>query len=225
MVAARHFSVRLLLPAKEFPGTAMTTENDPKAVWPRENAAETNGATEPADPIQPDPGADATAEDAAPEATVEERLAAAQEEAKLNYDKYLRSQAELQNVLKRHERELADRTRYEGEKLAKALLDVVDDLERALSHGAGTSEGLADGVELVLKSLVTALENHGVERLESHGQPFDPAVHEAVAMIESSEQPAGTVIEEHRSGYRLRDRLLRAAMVAVAKAPAEEEEK
>jgi len=198
----------------------MTTENDPKAVDPQPDPEHGNGAA----PEAGDAGAtDAASEPAEP--TLEERYEAAKEEAKRNYDSYLRSQAELQNVLKRHERELAERTRYEGEGLAKALLEVVDDLERALRHVGDGGQGLSDGVELVLKSLMAALENHGVERVESVGQPFDPAIHEAVAMVESNEQPPGCVLEEHRPGYRLRDRLLRAAMVVVAKAPAEGGEK
>lgn len=198
----------------------MTIENDPKAQAPESQAEDTasdaNGAS-------PAPSSEADAD--APELTLEEQLAAAREEAKRNYDSYLRSQAELQNVLKRHERELSERTRYEGEKLSRELLGVVDDLERALEHGDATAEGIVDGVELVRKSLVAALENHGVERLESVGEPFDPMLHEAVAMVESAEHPPGSVIEQHRPGYRLRDRLLRAAMVVVAKAPADQEEK
>jgi molecular chaperone GrpE len=206
----------------------MTTENDPKAAAPPDTAAETANEYDVPAGNGPDPtdGERAAAtEEPAAELTFEEQLKAATDEAKRNYDSYLRSQAELQNVLKRHERELADRTRYEGQNLAKALLDVVDDLERALEHSDDGGSGLVDGVELVLKSLVAALENHGVERMDAKGQPFDPALHEAVAMLASAEAPAGTVIEEHRSGYRLRDRLLRAAMVVVAKAPGKDEEK
>lgn len=190
----------------------MTTENDPKPVEPQEDAEQANGATAYADGSETGGGAS--------EPTLETLYEAARDEAKRNYDSYLRSQAELQNVLKRHERELAERTRYEGESLAKALLDVVDDLERALEHSHDAGEGLSDGVELVLKSLLAALESHGVERFESVGHTFDPALHEAIAMVASSDQPAGSVIEEHRAGYRLRDRLLRAAMVVVATAPA-----
>ena len=202
----------------------MTTENDPKAAAPPETSAELDLPAEDGSGPTDGESAAATAEPVA-EPTLAEQLQAAEDEAKRNYDSYLRSQAELQNVLKRHERELADRTRYEGQNLAKALLDVVDDLERALEHSDNTGNGLVDGVELVLKSLVTVLENHGVERLDAKGQPFDPALHEAVAMLASEEATAGTVIEEHRSGYRLRDRLLRAAMVVVAKSPGKDEEK
>jgi molecular chaperone GrpE len=202
----------------------MTTENDQNAAEPENSESNGVAGAEPVQAAQEPEVVKGEAEENAPEPTLEEQLSAALDEAKRNYDSYLRSQAELQNVLKRHERELGERSRYEGERLAKELLGVVDDLERALEHAGETGEGLVDGLQLVLKSLLTALENHGVERLESVGETFDPALHEAVAMVESTEHPAGSVMEQHRPGYRLRDRLLRAAMVVVAKAPAPKEE-
>jgi len=148
----------------------------------------------------------------------EDPLAEARREAAENYDRYLRARAELDNVLKRHERNRLDNAKYAAEGLARDLLVVVDDLERALSHATEGDSGLARGVELVLKSMLSVLEKHGVERIEALGKPFDPAEHEAVAMVETAEHAPNTVIEEHRAGYRLGDRLLRPAMVAVAKA-------
>jgi len=136
-------------------------------------------------------------------------------------DRLLRSQAELQNVLKRHERDRAERARYAVEPLARDLLAVVDDLERALSHAGESGENVAEGIELVLKGLLAVLERHGVEKIEALGATFDPNQHEAVQMVETAEREPNTVIEEHRAGYRLYDRLLRPAMVAVARAPAE----
>jgi molecular chaperone GrpE len=146
-------------------------------------------------------------------------LDGARAEAAEHYDRLLRAQAELQNVLKRHERERADRARYASEALARDLLPVVDDLQRALQHASDQSGGLAQGVEMVSKSLLGVLARHGIERIEAHGQPFDPTLHEAVAAVETDDVPENTVIEEHRAGYRLYDRLLRPAMVAVSKAP------
>ena len=140
-------------------------------------------------------------------------------EAAEHYDRLLRAQAELQNVLKRHERERSDRARYAGEALARDLLPVVDDLQRALQHAADQSGGLAQGVEMVNKSLLGVLAKHGIERIEAYGQPFDPTQHEAVAAVETEDVPENTVVEEHRPGYRLYDRLLRPAMVAVSRAP------
>jgi molecular chaperone GrpE len=164
--------------------------------------------------------------DAAPEASeqaVEESLASelerARGEAAGHYDRLLRAQAELQNVIKRHDKERSERARYAVEPLARDLLSVVDDLERALQHAGEESRGLATGVELVHRSLLAMLAKHGVERIEAKGKPFDPSEHEAVAMVETAANAENTVVEEHRAGYRLYDRLLRPAMVAVARAP------
>lgn len=181
----------------------------------------------------------AEAEEETPEARVA-RLEIAL--AELN-ESYLRSQAELQNVLKRHSRELSDRARYAAEGLARDLLEVIDNLDRALQHagqgghggdggdGGDGGEGAAraelasitEGVGLVRQGLLAALERHGISRLEAHGQPFDPGEHDAVAMIESAAHEPNTVVDEHRPGYRIHDRLLRPAMVAVSKAPAAEQ--
>jgi len=160
--------------------------------------------------------------DAAP-ADPETELAAARREAAENYDRFIRARAELDNVQKRQQRELADRARYQGEALCRDLLPVIDDLERALSHaGAGDTAALGGGVELVLKAMLAALRRHGVEKIEAEGRPFDPAEHEAVSTFETADAAPNTVFAVHRAGYRLRDRLLRAAMVTVAKAPASE---
>jgi len=189
-----------------------------------------NGATQPDDPIQETDPADeiettvhVNRPESEPEGQVEESLAAeldrARAEAADHHDRLLRAQAELQNVLKRHEKERLDRARYAGEALARDLLPVVDDLERALQHADEQSQALAAGVELVHKSLLGVLARHGVERIEAKGKPFDPAEHEAVAVVATADAEENTVIEEHRAGYRMGDRLLRPAMVAVARAP------
>jgi molecular chaperone GrpE len=154
----------------------------------------------------------------------EEELAAAREEAATNYDLYVRQRAELENVLRRHEREKGERARYAAEPLARDLLPTVDNLERAIEHAqlnGGDETGILEGVEMVYQGLLAVLEQHGIRRIEALGRPFDPSQHEAVAIVESDEHDPNTVVAEHRAGYRLEDRLLRAAMVAVAKAPAE----
>ncbi|MFN2377731.1 MAG: nucleotide exchange factor GrpE [Candidatus Binatia bacterium] len=153
-------------------------------------------------------------------ASPEEQLEAARREAADNYERFIRAKADIENILKRHQRELSDRARYDGEGLARDILQSIDDLERALAHAAdGTGSAVSGGVELVLKGLVTALKNNGVERVEAAGKPFDPAEHEAVAMVETADAPPNTVMEVFRAGYKMRDRLLRAAMVSVSKAP------
>jgi molecular chaperone GrpE len=146
--------------------------------------------------------------------SLEAELGEARRQAAENYDRYVRARAELDNVQKRQQRELADRSRYAAEPLARDLLGALDDLERALDHAAG-DDPLIDGVRLVHKNLLAALEANGIKRLESIGKPFDPTVHEAVTMVPASGQAPGTVAAEHRAGYLLHDRLLRAALVAV----------
>lgn len=145
------------------------------------------------------------------------------------HERHLRAEAELQNVIKRHSRELSERARYAAEGLARDLLDVIDDLDRALEHAGEPVEGgkaqemagVVEGVKMVRAGLLAALERHGIKRLESLGQPFDPSEHDAVALVDSSEHGANTVVDEHRAGYRIHDRLLRPAMVAVSKTPAQ----
>jgi len=165
------------------------------------------------------PGAATDGGEQAEERDLAAELDRARSEAAEHYDRLLRAQAELQNVLKRHERERTDRAKYAGESLARDLLSVVDDLERALQHTGDQSGGLAEGVELVHRGLLNLLAKHGVERIEAQGKPFDPTEHEAVATVERDDVSENTVVEEHRPGFRLRDRLLRPAMVAVAKTP------
>ena len=165
-------------------------------------------------------GAEASPHSGTP--SLEEQLETLRAEAAADRDRFLRARAELENIQKRQKRELADRVRYGAEYLARDLLECVDNLERAASHdAAGDSASLFEGVELVRKSLMAALERHGVARIDAAGQAFDPAVHEAVAMVPAQGTPDGTVVEDHRAGYRLHDRLLRPSMVVVAKNPAD----
>ena len=151
--------------------------------------------------------------------SIEAQLESARKEAADNFERFVRAKADIENVLKRHQRELSDRARYDGETLARDVLPAIDDLERALEHGGEGGSGVSGGVELVLKGMLAALKRNGVERIDALGKPFDPAEHEAVTMVETADQPPGTVTAVFRSGYTIRDRLLRAAMVSVAKAP------
>lgn len=163
------------------------------------------------------------AEAAAREASLSEELAAAKREAADNYEKYIRAVAEMQNVLRRQERERADLAKYAVESLARDLLPTLDDLERALEHSgpvAGADGSLVAGVEMVRKGLLAVLERHGVVRITALGQAFDPSRHEAVSMMEAGDATPNTVVAEHRAGYVIGDRLLRPAMVVVAMAKA-----
>ena len=153
---------------------------------------------------------------------LEAELATTREEARQNHERWLRERADLENITKRAERERAETVRFANERILRDLLSVVDNLERAVAHarGGGNGQPLVEGVELVLKGLLDLLERHGVTRIATEGARFDPAQHEAMAHVESAEHEPNAVLAEHQPGYRLNDRLLRPALVSVAKAPA-----
>jgi len=140
-----------------------------------------------------------------------------QENAAL-YDRLARMQAEFDNVRKRAQREQADFREYAVADAAKLFLPVVDSLERALAHSAQGSE-LHSGLELVQRQFLDALQKLGVQPIAASGQPFDPALHQAVEMVETSDVPDHYVVDEFQRGYKIKDRLLRPAMVRVARNP------
>ncbi|MBM4260660.1 MAG: nucleotide exchange factor GrpE [Deltaproteobacteria bacterium] len=154
-------------------------------------------------------------------------LEAKEKEAKDNYDRFVRQVAESENLKKRVAREKEEAIRFANEGLVRDLLPVVDNLERAVSHaqGGGNGKPLVEGVEMVLKGLSDVLTKHGVVQISAVGLPFDPAKHEAMAQIETSAQEPNTVVVEFHKGYLLRDRLLRPALVSVAKTPITKEKK
>lgn len=149
-----------------------------------------------------------------------DQLRSAEEEARGHYDKLLRVMAEFDNFKKRMHKEREELVRFGNDKLLSELLPALDDLDRVLDHvpmDAGEEvKVFADGIALARKSLGTTLEKFGLASVAALGEPFDPARHEAIAAVES-ENPSGTVIAVHRNGYILHERLLRPAMVTVAK--------
>jgi molecular chaperone GrpE len=159
--------------------------------------------------------------------SLRQELAAKELEAKTNYDRFLRQVAELENFKRRSVREREDTTRFANEAIIKDLLPVIDNLERAVAHAAGGGNGkpIVEGVEMVLKGLLDVLSKHGVLQISAVGQPFDPSKHEAMAQVESDIHEANCVVEELHKGYTLRDRLLRPALVSVAKASKTREKK
>ncbi len=165
----------------------------------------------------------------AEEASLEERLKAAEAEAEANYDRLLRVTAEFENYKKRMDREMDDFRKFANESLIKEILPVVDNLERALAVGYKTNEdaleGLRKGVEMTLKGLLDRLEKFGVVPMEALGKPFDPNFHHAVSQQETDEYPENTVSQELQRGYMLRDRLVRAPLVVVSKKPDTKTEK
>jgi molecular chaperone GrpE len=160
---------------------------------------------------------------AAPEAKPEpDPLAVAQEDLKRTRDQLLRTAADFDNFRKRTRRDVDDAQRRGSEEMLKSLLPVFDNLERAATHADQTTEAkaIADGVRMVLKQLGDTLARMSIKRVPGLGTPFDPLVHEAIQQIETDEHPAGTVVAEIAPGYSLNDKLIRAAMVVVAKPPA-----
>lgn len=136
-------------------------------------------------------------------------------------DKYLRAIADTENMRKRLRQQSEESIRLQREKLLRELLPMVDNLERAVdaARGGGNGKPIVEGVEMVLRSLLDFLRGQGVTPQEAVGQPFDPQVHEAVDHVESPDHPPNTVISEFHRGYRIGERVLRPARVAVAKEP------
>ncbi len=152
---------------------------------------------------------------------LQNRLQEKTKEAEENYAHLLRLAADLENLKKRQERERAELLQFANENLIKELLPVVDNLERALDHGRqlAAPEALLEGIDLVYQGFLKALERFGVTPLNSVGQQFDPAFHNAVMQEEAPNAPDGSVIKELQKGYLMNQRLLRPAMVVVARNP------
>jgi molecular chaperone GrpE len=136
-------------------------------------------------------------------------------------DRLLRGQAEWENSRKRILREKEDAVRYAGEALLEKLLPVLDNFEMGMkaAETATDAKSIAQGLEMVLKQFQQVLKDAGVETIDAVGHPFDPHRHEALGQHESEEHPEGHVATQLRKGYKLKDRLLRAASVFVAKPP------
>ncbi len=164
------------------------------------------------------------AEEAAPGLASE--LEKARKKAAELEDKYLRLYAETENFKKRMARESAEREKYYNEGIIREMLPVMDNLERALAHaGAETgNDGLKEGVGMVKKQMLDVLTRFGVSEVASVGLPFDPQKEQAIMQVETGDYEPGTVVEELQKGYFLNDRILRPAMVTVAKRPAERPE-
>lgn len=159
---------------------------------------------------------------AAPEPSLEDELAAARTKAEENWDKYLRSQAELDNVRKRAARDVENARKYALEGIASELLPVRDSLELGLDAANQEQADLKsarDGMQLIQQMLAKLMEQYGIRPVEPAGEVFNPELHQAMSMQETADQPPNTVLAVMQKGYTLNDRLLRPAMVVVAKAP------
>lgn len=135
-------------------------------------------------------------------------------------DKYLRLAADFDNYKKRTRQEQMETIQHASAELISRLLPVLDDLQNVLEHKpAGIDDSWAKGLELSVRKLEDALGTHGLQPIESVGSRFDPKMHEAVGHEESTEHPEDTVVSELRRGYRIRDRVVRPALVKVARRP------
>jgi molecular chaperone GrpE len=153
---------------------------------------------------------EATAEEAAEREIEDLRRALEERDAQ-----YLRLAADFENFRRRSAQETLDRTRYASESAAVAVLPVLDNLQRAIQH-APEGDPMVDGVRMVARQFEDALRSMGVTAIEAEGQPFDPALHEAIGGEESPEVDRDTVVAVLQPGYRLHDRVLRPALVRVA---------
>ena len=140
-------------------------------------------------------------------------------------DKLLRTLADMENLRRRTEREVADARTYAVANFARDMLNVADNVRRAIESvpeeasksAEGAFKGLIDGIDLTERDLLKTLERHGVKKLDPQGQKFDPNVHQAMFEIPNAEVPNGTVLQVVQSGYVIGERVLRPAMVGVSK--------
>lgn len=146
-------------------------------------------------------------------------------EAAENRDRWMRAMAEMENLRRRTEREIADARTYGIAGFARDILAVADNMDRALQalddeirdKVDSSVRALLDGVELTERELHKVLEKHGVKRLEPRGQKFDPNLHQAMFEVPDASVPSGTVVQVVQDGYKIGERVLRPALVGVAK--------
>ncbi len=147
----------------------------------------------------------------------EAELKRLREERDTLFDRLARLQAEFDNYRKRVAKENADFRDYAMADAARSLLPVIDNLSLAVKNSSASPEDFRKGVELIHKQLQATLEKMNIQRVPAQGEPFDPRVHEAIEVVESNDVPDHHVLEELQPGYRIKERLLRPAMVRVAK--------
>lgn len=189
--------------------------------------AETNQAESPANKASEETGDDQDAPeeektDGQPEGSEapEEKadsVKTAEQQKKEDDEKYMRLMAEFQNYKKRVAKEKQDIQSFANEKIITELLEVLDNFERSLEHSSDADENYVKGMEMIFQQLKTAMEKAGLKEIQALGEDFDPAVHNAVMQEESDELESGKVSKVLQKGYKLNDKVIRAAMVAVAK--------
>ncbi len=204
--------------------TKPTAETRPEAEAPSNGATPAAEAEAPAANGQEQPPA-------AARAVEDDRVPKLEAEVQSLKDQLLRALADAENTRRRAEREREDTAKYAVSKFAKELLAVADNLRRAVeSVPAETREGneqvntLLTGVEATERQLSSAFDRAGIQKLEPMGQPADPNFHQVMMEIEGTGKPAGTVVQVLQAGYSIHGRLLREAIVGVAKGPVESQQ-
>lgn len=146
------------------------------------------------------------------------RLKDTEEKSQENYDLYMRTYAEMENIKKRGIKEREELTKYANESFIKEILPVIDNLQKAISHAQNdrNSSGLLEGIQLTLDGLMKTLEKAGVKEVEAEGKPFDPSFHEAISQQIDDRVAPGHVIMELQKGYLLNGRLIRPSMVIIS---------
>jgi molecular chaperone GrpE len=165
------------------------------------------------------------ADEMSPEEQLQAELSQAQNEVKEHQERYLRTLADMENLRKRTQREKEELSKFANESILKEILPVIDNLERAVEHAevASGTEGLLEGVQMTLTQFGQVLERFNVKAIDAVGEIFDPNLHQAMGQVES-DLPVNSVVQQMQKGYQLNGRLLRPAMVMIAKAPAVVEE-
>ena len=184
-----------------------------------ETVEETPKKETPFEPVMEADEVEETTEAQAPVEEADDKLAELQKKYEAMEDSFLRSQAEIKNIQMRNQKEQANLLKYDGQSLAKDVLPVLDNLERALAAEATdeSAESLKKGVQMTYDHMKHALEDHGVKEIEAQGQAFAPTIHQAVQTVAvDGDQKADTVVQVFQKGYYLKDRVLRPAMVVVA---------
>jgi molecular chaperone GrpE len=151
---------------------------------------------------------------------LKKKLEEKEKESKENYDRLLRTAADFENYKKRVAKEREDWTKFANEDLIRSILPFIDNLERAVNHAQKVVDTgvLIEGIRLTIQQLLQNLNKFGLSSFESVGKPFDPAMHEAMLVVETNTHEPNQVVEEFQKGYLLNDRLLRPATVSVSKA-------
>ena len=164
------------------------------------------------------------AKELSPLEQLEEQIRLKDDELLKQKDTFLREKAELDNFKKRLVKEKEDFVQFANERLLKEVIQIEDNMERAMTASNATLESLQEGVEMIQKQFATFLKNQKVKPIEALGKPFDPNLHEVLNQQESEEHEENTVIQEYSKGYTLNGRILRSAKVVIAKKPAKKKE-